>query len=518
MSTSTIYGLTYEFSHQNGKSIVFTELASEKLTEENLHAVQLKMMQSTRIPHVLPLSVENIDLKTKLHYDITNKKNVLSFFRNSSTTMSDYYQVLLSIIKTLETSSSYMLDQEQFIVETDFIFIGEQPSDVYLTYVPVTNLTKDSTLIDDMKLVLTNIAGEVEGLQGNEFKSILNYIKDPAFSLSGLKKLILELISLRSNINQVPTYHQVNNHIPQMNNQGTENNSNHQFANENETLANEVTTQKTTSTGKKKKVKKKLPKLSSREGTYLIVAALLFSGISWKLFEMNQTQVMLIVSSSLTVVILLAVIVYWKIWRPGVKPIVTEEWVKDSSKPAPQPVSQQPNKQASEQNVNYMQMKQISARENVAPVYEQNVNGSQQAAATMSMDTVLLDHISEDTVLLGDDQDLDESFEQQTILPLFVKETSQGQVENIQIIAANFLIGRNADSVNYAEDAVGVSRIHAEVVKIDNMSYAVKDLGSKNGSKLNGNKMIPYKIYALNENDQIELGKASYTFKWSTSQ
>src|SRR5699024_12726619 len=89
--------------------------------------------------------------------------------------MNDYYQLFLSIVKALEDSGSYMLNQEHYILHTDYIFVGRNASDVYLAYLPVENLERETTALEDMKQLLTDIAGEVEGLQGNEFKSILNY-------------------------------------------------------------------------------------------------------------------------------------------------------------------------------------------------------------------------------------------------------------------------------------------------------------------------------------------------------
>lgn len=524
MSTKTIYNLTYELSHQNGKSIIFTEHDKTKLTNDDLHAVQLKMIQSTQIPHVLALSVENIDLKTKLHYDITNKNKIVAFFRNNSTSMSDYYHVLLSIIKTLETSSSYMLDQDNFLLNTDFIFIGENLNDVYLTYLPVTHLEKGSLLIDELKVILTDIASEVGGLQGNEFKSILNYIKDPSFSISGLKKLVLELISLRSNINQVNINHHSNYDTPHMNtNHSTPESMNFQKSNNTHSAYSEEKTDEISLPKTKKKSKKRLPALTSREGTYLIVAALLFIGISWKLYDINTSQAMLMVSSSLTVMILICVIVYWKIWRPGVKPIVTEQIVEENkvpSKQPQQPVYQQSYTPSQNNNSNLGQFEQAPPNQN-KKFFEQHTHtfGAQQSAAT-SMDTVLLDQFSDDTVLLEDEDNLDfgQAAKQEEILPMLVKQDEAGQEEQIMITQSNFLIGRNAESVNHAEDTVGVSRIHAEIVKIDHENYALKDLGSKNGSKLNGKSMVPYKIHALSEGDEIELGKATYTFKWSQSK
>src|SRR5690606_14005983 len=134
-----------------------------------------------------------------------------------------------------------------------------------------------------------------------------------------------------------------------------------------------------------------------------------------------------------------------------------------------------------------------------------------------SMDTTLLTIDSDDTVLLEDESNLDFQ-EKDEVLALLHRTGDDGKVKTIVINNRNFLIGRNADSVHYTDEATGVSRIHAEIIRVDSTSYGIKDLGSKNGTKLNGKTLVPYKVYALNENDEFVLGKANYTFKWSSSE
>jgi hypothetical protein len=500
-----IYDLSYKHSHQNGQSIIITERDGRKLTAEDLNAVQLKMIQSNNIPHLLPLSLENIDLTIKIHYRLTSKQKVASFFQENRTTMSDYYQLFLAIISTLEESGSYMLAQQQFILQKEFIFIGEKPGDVYLTYLPVTEMKRESTIEEEMKKLLTDIAGEVEGLQGNEFKSILNYIKNPSFGLSGLKKLLLELISLRSNVNQNqdmyssnPNSNYVENAIP-----GIDQN-NYQPIQPPEQ-------EKETVIKSKKKRKGKRPPLSSRGRIYLIMGSLLAIALIWKLYELSTNQTTLIVSSLLTVVVLAFDYIFWKVWRPGVKPIETEAEAPENSTGNK---AAAPNVQINKQPVFGQQV--IKQPE---PVVAQTPSFlAQNAMAATAMDTTLLAE-SEDTVLLEDETNLHvvENQAEEEVIAILVRESADERPKTIEVNANNFLIGRNEASVNFKDEAIGISRIHAEIIKIDASSYGLKDLGSKNGSKLNGNAMVPYKIYALDENDQFELGKANYTFKWSNS-
>ncbi len=52
----------------------------------------------------------------------------------------------------------------------------------------------------------------------------------------------------------------------------------------------------------------------------------------------------------------------------------------------------------------------------------------------------------------------------------------------------------------------GVSRLHA-ALKINKNRVAIMDLGSSNGTRVNGQKIVPHVDYPINHNDQIALGK-----------
>lgn len=67
-----------------------------------------------------------------------------------------------------------------------------------------------------------------------------------------------------------------------------------------------------------------------------------------------------------------------------------------------------------------------------------------------------------------------------------------------------FLIGRKPDSVHYTLTSEGVSRIHCEIVRqADGLTAA--DLGSLNGTMLNGEVMLPYKQYLFRQGDVLQV-------------
>src|SRR5699024_12037404 len=97
----------------------------------------------------------------------------------------------------------------------------------------------------------------------------------------------------------------------------------------------------------------------------------------------------------------------------------------------------------------------------------------------------------ESTVALDDgDEDVQTS--------AYLEVNRNGQMEKIHIQNDSFIIGRNESTVQYFEDTPGVSRTHIEI-EGNGTAYNVKDLGSKNGSKWNGEKMTAYKDYPLND-------------------
>lgn len=64
----------------------------------------------------------------------------------------------------------------------------------------------------------------------------------------------------------------------------------------------------------------------------------------------------------------------------------------------------------------------------------------------------------------------------------------------------------DVDLSPYEAFSQGVSRLHA-VLKFNNESVSITDLGSSNGTRVNGQKIMPNVDYPLNHGDVIALGK-----------
>jgi hypothetical protein len=72
-------------------------------------------------------------------------------------------------------------------------------------------------------------------------------------------------------------------------------------------------------------------------------------------------------------------------------------------------------------------------------------------------------------------------------------------------------IGRSRESDIFLED-LAVSRLHASIVSMGNGDYGLKDEGSANGTKVNGQPVAKYQTFPLKEGDRIQLGQTVLVF------
>jgi hypothetical protein len=72
-------------------------------------------------------------------------------------------------------------------------------------------------------------------------------------------------------------------------------------------------------------------------------------------------------------------------------------------------------------------------------------------------------------------------------------------------------IGRSRESDIFLED-LAVSRLHASIISLGNNNYALRDEGSANGTKVNGEPINKYQPYPLKEGDKIQLGQTVLVF------
>ena len=91
-----------------------------------------------------------------------------------------------------------------------------------------------------------------------------------------------------------------------------------------------------------------------------------------------------------------------------------------------------------------------------------------------------------------------------------VMETEAGQ-EVMKLNKESILLGRMPGVVDYVLKSNVVWRVHARIENIDD-NYYVTDLGSKNGTYLDGARLVANEKYKLENNSNIKLANINLYF------
>lgn len=90
--------------------------------------------------------------------------------------------------------------------------------------------------------------------------------------------------------------------------------------------------------------------------------------------------------------------------------------------------------------------------------------------------------------------------------------TQDGIVERIDITKDEFIFGRLRGEVDYTFKSPTVGKIHAKIKNIEGKCFLI-DLQSRNGTYINGIKLISNQPYELKDNDEVGFANLKFIFK-----
>lgn len=79
----------------------------------------------------------------------------------------------------------------------------------------------------------------------------------------------------------------------------------------------------------------------------------------------------------------------------------------------------------------------------------------------------------------------------------------------IAVAKTPFFVGKDPNTADYVLNKAGVSRYHVKIDK-NGDAYVISDLGSTNGTYINGRKLDPYKPQAVRRGDEIRIAACTF--------
>lgn len=104
--------------------------------EGKVTAYSTKMLLNNEIPGLLKTELRCIDQMDLFYYDITSKKSLAAFCDQKSLSYTELEKILTGILNTALLGSDYLLSENDFIIEPNFIFINRESLEIELCHLP----------------------------------------------------------------------------------------------------------------------------------------------------------------------------------------------------------------------------------------------------------------------------------------------------------------------------------------------------------------------------------------------
>ncbi|MBW4839759.1 MAG: FHA domain-containing protein [Paenibacillaceae bacterium] len=537
--------LVADFVRDGGTYMILE--AKEGLKPERLNRVQRAMLAAVTVPNLLRLDIREVDYQISLRYDITGKRMLSQCLRSDKISMPEFYGLLLQVVAVLEDSKSYMLSPSCFLLDEAHIFVEEPLSSgsMYFTYVPWKEAPAAPPLSQMLLSLITRLLTCVSRVEGDGIPQLVRLCGDELFALGELKQMLLRLLSDESDIKPEsdavvrrtpPTA--VNEPLSRLPEPSPLMSQPTRSAFVREYMPLRGPEESGTWTGgavddanSKREAwlgleEENVPKEMRIKPTYLVLVVLLVDALGWKvLYFVRPGLLGLSLSVAVTLLLGCAGFALWRKLRSTTD--VEEEAEGGMLEEAPEvmgvsgllglSVERQTNYSFNNRDAGALTsasggyLAKTSA-ESFVPRADPSNGLSESAAATSESEpevegsppTVLLSR----SMLQGQEGSLGDR-SPHYYLERF--EVAGSAPERIPLTPGSFVIGRSEEIVQYVENTAGVSRAHVEIL-VTSRGCLLKDLGSKNGTRLNGESVAPYKEYPLQADDVFILAETSFKF------
>ncbi|QNK59704.1 DUF6382 domain-containing protein [Paenibacillus sp. PAMC21692] len=500
----------YRIDFVNGRGHEMTLDKDGGIRRSELDELEINMLRSQNVPCLLPLEWMEMDGNLTFRYALNGKKMLIHRLQQQPLAMEQFYGLLHKVVSGLLECRDYMLRPEGCMLGDTFLFVGENIEDVSFVYVPLHARKEESAAGDDLLAMVARWSAYIEHVDGEGLQEVLRMFGGNRWPLEELRELMLEKLGSKHLLPEAASGNDgitsifergVPERADSMHRQGlgyssiTTNESIESFDQGDESFidSGEASAKK------------------SGSRRWLIASGgVLGTACIWRFVYLgySTTQTML-VSLGLTVLLLAAVV--W-MWRRGAgmllepsAPVPEGEDMAVSFELHSGPLRRGERWRTDDSPRESWSMQDESDRKDGVTTsslgsYALPPKVKEAEAEQRKMD----DLHAPTTVLGGKDADQANDGGGHVAADVLLRRRWNGKEEVIPISSDVFRIGRGCGGDGYEEKADGVSRLHLEIVK-EQGCHVAKDLGSRNGSLLNGTMMVPYKSYPIAVGDTIQL-------------
>lgn len=502
------------------------------LVRQSLDETQLYMLKNCDVPGLLPIETDEMDGRLLLRYALTGTRMLAEIFRSSKWSMTELMEALCRLAEVLEECRLYLLDSERIMLEDEFIFVGNDCHDLRFTYAPLNEpLPARSEALE--RLVVRWML-KVDELDGKALQIILRLVASNDFMPAALRgyarqylsgcgreadKAAPVLSSLTQNRVRRRTHEQEQEPEPklpaadgraqpsriwQMLSPPT--GEPHSLSGLLDDQSGPWDSQLKRDDSRDNAVESQMSEAELKRWRIIVVCtAVLAVALAWKFVYLAQpNEIRLLVSACLTLLAGAGTLMLWggrlrrrsgqREYRPVRESDVPDDTEREAELDAEAAVNGP--------RFSFPRADKMPQRS------EQEGDDDAEAGERVDFPTGTgrLSSGEERTTLLGGG-----NIASAAVSSYFLIWESKGEGTRIELSGSSLVIGRSPEAAGHTDDSAGISRTHAELILISGQ-WKVKDLGSRNGSRLNDRPMAPYEMYPLQAGDRLTLAQSRYRF------
>lgn len=182
------YGVQFDYDQRNGTHLV---VSLDLLQSKRVVPHQLQMLLNNQIPQLLSVQLDSNNDIYQLQYDLTSKKRLFQTLQTCPPTIQLFYEMAYRLVQTIADSSMYMLNEEQYILHSDFIYCGKDVGDLYICYLPL-HTTYSVRIEDQLRLLLLRMLASVDSLYSDNDRilQLIHILQDEDYLIPNLKNVL----------------------------------------------------------------------------------------------------------------------------------------------------------------------------------------------------------------------------------------------------------------------------------------------------------------------------------------
>lgn len=542
-------GLNTRFEQRRGLWMIL-ERSSSPWRMDELDAVQTGMLQACEVPGLLPLAVEETDGRIALRYRLAGSKMLSQMLRTDRWTMTDTMAALCKLAETAEQCHDHMLDFKRLLLKDEYIFVGGGWHDLRFAYLPLASdeKTEDET---GLERLIVRWVMRTEHPDGAALQQLLEMTASEEFTPSTLRAYARRYLCERAEERAGRMSQAADRYkgAPERIGTGSEpheaQSDNNAGAGANDILPlperrlgsplsySPVRMERQSDDASWHRRNSFEPERGERIAavgdaedaaagnvaipggmsvarwrTWLVSLSVVAAGIVWKIVYADGPAMRgLVLSLGTTAACTGLCLSLWNGWPRKERPV--GDWELEAGSASGEP---EPNRLASLPSWPEPEAEAAPCAPD-APSFERFESYSEKSGSALEMSepdmhdrphTEWLSAKREATELLASPQAAASA-------ECYLEWESAERPCKIPLKAESLVIGRSRDAAQHVDESGGMSRAHLEMLRRQGR-WLAKDLGSRNGSWLNGSPMAPYEAYPLEGGDCLQMAGSIYRF------